>query len=182
MTNITDLNRTELAALVGEALAKDGIDVVLTGGSCVSIYTSDQFVSLDLDFIDMSFSTSRRIARSLESIGFTPSRRNSRYFEHPETDLKLEFPPAPLAVGDESIPLEATELMETDQGVLRLLRPTDCVKDRLANYYYFKDRQCYEQALAVARRHPVDWEALERWHENEGQQSGFAIFRAEVER
>jgi hypothetical protein len=55
------------------------------------------------------------------------------------------------------------------------------VKDGLANYYYFKDGQCYEQALLVARKHPIDWDSLQQWHENEGQPEGYETFRAEVE-
>lgn len=79
----------------------------------------------------------------------------------------MEFPSAPLMVGDEHISSSAVNAIETRQGVLRLLTPTDCVKDRLANYYYFKDRQCLEQALMVMKAHPVNFQSLKNWHENE---------------
>jgi hypothetical protein len=179
---IAGLDRVRLAALIGDTLAREGIDVVLTGGSCVSIYTSEHFVSLDLDFIDVGFSPKRRITKAICSLGFTPSKRNSRYFEHPDTKLTVEFPTGPLMIGDEKIEDGAVAKIETDVGVLRLLTPTDCVKDRLANYYYFKDRQCYEQALLVARKHPIDWGSLQQWHENERQSEGYEPFRTEVER
>ena len=48
--------------------------------------------------------------------------------------------------------------METPVGgSFRLLSPTDCVKDRLANFYHFEDGQCLEQAPMVAGQHPVNW-------------------------
>jgi len=41
----------ELAAYIAEHLHKGGINVVLTGGSCVSIYTDNRYQSYYLDFI-----------------------------------------------------------------------------------------------------------------------------------
>jgi len=48
---VSELSRKELAGLVCETLTEAGIDVVLVGGSCVSIYTNEVFASLDLDFV-----------------------------------------------------------------------------------------------------------------------------------
>jgi hypothetical protein len=52
-------------------------------------------------------------------------------------------------------------------GVLRLLHPTECVMDRLAWYFHDSDRQCFEQAIQVARRHPIDLARIERWADTE---------------
>jgi hypothetical protein len=79
-------------------------------------------------------------------------------------------------VGDEHIQSNAVEAIDTDLGTLRLLTPTDCVKDRLANYYYFGDKQCLEQALLVAKAHPINISSLESWHKNEGQTKKLLIF------
>jgi hypothetical protein len=35
--------------------------------------------------------------------------------------------------------------------------------DRLASYFHWDDRQGLEQAIAVARRHPVDRARIESW-------------------
>ena len=43
------ISTKDLAALVYQHLKKDGIDVVLVGGSCVTIYSKDKYVSQDLD-------------------------------------------------------------------------------------------------------------------------------------
>jgi|GEM_PF-4859020 len=48
-------------------------------------------------------------------------------------------------------------------GVLRLLSPTDCVKDRLAAYYRWNDRQSLQQAILVARMCDINLDEIERW-------------------
>ncbi|WP_308364353.1 MULTISPECIES: hypothetical protein [unclassified Microbulbifer] len=176
MKPIARLTRLELAALICETLRKQSIDVVLSGGSCVSIYSSEQYVSKDLDFIDISLKSNRQVAKAIQSLGFENWPRNSRHFVHSESDLSVEFPSAPLTVGDEHIPSSAVNNLHTTIGTLRLLTPTDCVKDRLANYYYFRDNQCLEQAVLVAKAQPINLKSLESWHSNEGQEQGYKEF------
>lgn len=73
-------------------------------------------------------------------------------------------------IGNEHLKSNAVGTIDSDLGTLRLLTPTDYVKDRLANYYYFNDKQCLEQALLVAKAHPINLVTLEQWHQNEGQE------------
>ncbi len=164
--------------MVVETLAIVGIDVVLVGGSCVCIYTNERFGSFDLDFIDISYARRKEIAAALTGIGFTSD--GGRYFEHDECQWTLEFPTAPLAIGDEQIGNERVAEMKTDAGTIRLLNPTDCVKDRLLWWYLSKDAQCWEQALDVAQNHAIQWGNLETWHVNEGFGSQFKLFRQAV--
>ena len=44
--NVSNLTRIELAGLIGQTLTDHGIDAVLSGGSCVSIYSNERWVSL----------------------------------------------------------------------------------------------------------------------------------------
>lgn len=53
---------------------------------------------------------------------------------HPDTAWFLEFPTGPLAVGD--APVRELNEVATDTGVLVLLTPTDCIKDRLAAWFH----------------------------------------------
>jgi len=135
----------ELAAFIATHLRTHNIDVVLTGGACVSIYSNGKYVSLDLDFIDNHFTRRAKIKEALSEIGFV---ERDRFFTHPETPLFVEFPAGPLAVGAE--PVKETIVMEFETGILPLISPTDCLKDRLAAYYHWGDRQCLEQAVLVA--------------------------------
>ena len=58
-------------------------------------------------------------------------------------------------------------------GVLRMLSPTECVKDRLAGYYHWDDRQCLVQAVLVAQANQIDIEEVARWSKGEGKQALF---------
>lgn len=166
------MNLGELAAHVCSHLESRGIHVVLSGGGCVAIYTSGRYVSLDLDFIDRTVTTRRRLKQALADIGFSEKKR---YFTHPETEFFLEFPSGPLAVGNE--PVAMIEELSLGTGILKLLSPTDCVKDRLAAFYHWNDRQCLEQAVLVALERDVDWDEVERWSRQEGEIGKFLEFR-----
>lgn len=163
MKTLGEMSVGEIAAHVAEHLRQSGINVVLTGGSCVSIYTKNRYLSYDLDFIEEGKTTRKRIAACLREIGF---QENDRYFTHPATPYFVEFPSGPLAIGDE--PVRDVAKLEFATGLLRLLSATDCVKDRLANYYHWKDRQCLEQAIMVATDAAVDMAEVERWSRHEG--------------
>lgn len=162
----------ELAAFVCTYLKKHGIDCVLSGGACVSIYTTNQYQSYDLDFIE-NISTGRKKLRDiLAKIGFS---EENRYFKHPDTKYFIEFPPGPLAVGDE--PVRKTEEIKFCTGRLNLLSPTDCIKDRLAAYYHWDDRQSLEQALLVAEYNTVNLPEIFRWSKKEGKKKDFEKIR-----
>jgi hypothetical protein len=126
------MNIAELAAFVSTHLQRHGIDVVLSGGACVAIYSNDAYISLDLDFIEIHFTKRKELRTALAEIGFS---EKNRYFCHPETDFFLEFPTGPLAVGSEPVREIHTIVLST--GTLKLISPTDCVKDRMAAYYFW---------------------------------------------
>jgi hypothetical protein len=172
MKDVRQMNLGELAAHVCSHLESRGIHVVLSGGACVAIYASDRYVSLDLDFIDRLHTTRRRLKLVLAEIGF--AERN-RYFIHPDTEFFLEFPSGPLAVGNE--PVTLIEEIHNETGTLRLISPTDCVKDRLAAFYHWNDLQCLQQAVWVAQERDVDWSEIERWSRQEGETEKFGVFR-----
>jgi len=62
-------------------------------------------------------------------------------------------------------------------GILRIISPTDCVKDRLAGYYHWNDLQCLEQASLVAEAIKIDLEEIERWSKVEGKLGEFKRIR-----
>ncbi len=164
MKSIKEMNSEEIAAFVCEHLRNNHIDVVLSGGSCVSIYSENRYLSYDFDFIPRNLFLKRKLLiEVLAEIGFT---EKNRYFEHSETKFLLEFPAGPLTVGDE--PVKSVESRDYQTGTLVLLSATDCIKDRLTGYYHWKDRQCLEQATLVAINNSVDYEEIKRWSEAEG--------------
>lgn len=176
MTDVNALGRAELAALVVETMAGAGIVVVLVGGSCACIYTNERFGSLYLDFIDMTYARKKEIAAPLGEIGFA-SRGASRYFEREGCRWSIEFPTAPLAVGHELITSDRVAELETEVGTIRLLSPTDCIKDRLLWWYLENDGQCWEQAPDIAHNQKILWSDLKTWHEGGGYADRFDAFQ-----
>ena len=85
----------------------------------------------------------------------------------------VEFPPGPLSLG-EDYRITPAEI-EVEGQVLKLLSPTDCVKDRLASYIHWGVRDCFDQAVLVARRQAgqVDWKAVRAWCAHEGSAATF---------
>jgi hypothetical protein len=84
-----------------------------------------------------------------------------------------------LGIGDAPIKEIASRKSET--GVLKLLTPTDCIKDRLAGYYHWDDEQNLEQAIWVASENVFDMVAIEEWSKNEGMIEKFELFKERVE-
>ena len=173
MKLIADMSVEELAGLVCETLAKAGITTTLTGGACVSIWSEGKYVSRDLDFIEEGPVPRRQVKDALARIGFTEKHR---YFVHPETEFFVEFPTGPLTVGDERVRNAA--IRDTAAGRLRLLSPTDCIKDRLAAFFYWNDKMAFEQALLVAASQSIDFADLRRWAKEEGKVEKFEEFES----
>lgn len=171
------MTRLELASLVSSAFQEKDINVVLSGGSCVSIYSEEQYVSMDLDFVNAGFTKRDRIRNVMASLGFEEEKR---YFRHPDTDLLVEFPPGPLGVGAE--PVKQVDEIKTGSGVLRLISPTDCVKDRLTWYYHDGDTECLRQAVLVSNYSTIDIKEIERWSKGEGKLKLFKQIREELEK
>lgn len=169
---IGDMTRLELAAFVGAEFSRRGINVVLSGGSCVSIYSREKYVSMDLDFVNAGFTKRARIEEAMATLGF---RESNRFFQHPDTRFIIEFPPGPLAVGEQ--PVKEIDEIEAATGKVRLLSPTDCIKDRLAWYYHGNDQECLQQAILVAAAKPIDLVEIERWSMAEGKWDAFQAIR-----
>jgi hypothetical protein len=166
---VRDMTIAELAAFVSTHLQHRGIDVVLSGGACVAIYSQGAYVSRDLDFIETRFTKRQALRAALAEIGFF---ERHRYFIHPDTDFFLEFPAGPLAVGGE--PVREINTLVLSTGTLKLISPTDSVKDRLAAYYFWDDRQSLQQAILIvqANENVNLWE-IEKWSQKEGKYEEF---------
>lgn len=177
MKPIKKMTQAEVGAYVQSHLRQRGIDVVLSGGAVVGIYSKGMYVSQDLDMVRGWGATRKAIAKVLEEIGFEDTR--ARYFKHADSEHLIEFPPGPLMVGAE--PVRQVDEITLSTGMLRIISPTDCVKDRLAAYFHFKDRQGLVQAMMVAKGNKVDLEEIRRWSESEGKLGEFNKFLLELE-
>ena len=65
-------------------------------------------------------------------------------------------------------------------GKVRIISPTDSVKDRLAGFYHWSDQQSLEQALLVAKSKSIDLESVESWSKREGKMAEFEEFKRQL--
>lgn len=82
MKPIVEMGRAELAAYIQGHLEQYGIQVVLSGGACVSIYTGNKYVSMNLDLVDLYSARVSELERAMEEIGFRRPGHHRKYFEH----------------------------------------------------------------------------------------------------
>lgn len=165
----------EIAFTVCTALDRTGTRAVLSGGGAATIWAPRSIRSGDLDFILQWTGQPGNAEAVLAELGFTRAPKAAEY-RHARTRFFLEFPPGPLAIGDDI--LDAWETLENGEERLHLLTPTDSCRDRLAAFLHWNDRNALQQALAVAvaQRDRIDLETIRRWCLREGHAGRFEEF------
>jgi len=101
--------------------------------------------------------------KELAEIGFEYDKM--KYYKHPDCEYILEFLTPPIAIGNEQI--DKFNTLSSPLGTVKILTPTDCVKDRLAVYIYWNDRQSLQQAIMVAKEQQIDLDDIKSWAKNE---------------
>jgi hypothetical protein len=160
----------DLAAVITEKLKEKGMDAILVGGACVSIYTKNKYLSSDLDFI--SHASLKKISSALSELAF--KRKSSRHFVRKDCPFFIEFVAPPAAIGSE--PIKLRNEIKTKLGKIILLTPTDSVRDRLAAFYYWNDPQALEQALMVAKAQRINFREIKRWSVQDGYIEKYNVF------
>ena len=173
--NYENISLEKLAAIVSKKLNEHHIDSILVGGSCVSIYSQNRYQSYDLDYV--TYEDLKKISKALNELGF---EQNGRYFCHPKCEFYVEFVSPPVAIGEE--PIHKFEFHHTPLGTIKMLTPTDSVKDRLASYYHWNDKQGLDQAISVCKEifSRIDLQEIKRWSKNEGNTKEFEVFLQEL--
>lgn len=97
-----------------------------------------------------------------------------KYFQHEGCQWFVEFVSPPVAVGNE--PIHEFNKIKTSLGMVKLLHPVDSVKDRLASFYHWNDKQGIQQAINICVEQKVDLVEVERWSIQEGYQEKFLFF------
>lgn len=144
MDDFTNTGITELAVIVAQHLQSHGIEVVLVGGLAVEIYTENLYLTEDIDLVNTNYQAPKRLRAAMAELGFT---KQGRVFVNASTSVTVEFPTAPLAVGNELI--KKTVIAKTVSGSIPILRIEDVVKDRLAAFMHWRDHQSLVQAVML---------------------------------
>jgi hypothetical protein len=74
MKPIGEMSAGEVAAFIYSYLKEHGVETVLWGGACVTIYSQNKYISPDLDFIESGLTPRRKLKNLLGKIGFLEER------------------------------------------------------------------------------------------------------------
>ncbi len=83
--DLSNIDIKEFACFIYETLKRNGIDAVLVGGACVSIYSPNRYQSYDLDFV--TFEELKLIEKVLGTLGF---KRTGRNFSHEQCPYLID--------------------------------------------------------------------------------------------
>lgn len=166
-----NISLEQLAAIISNKLQEHGIDSILVGGGCVSIYSQNRYQSYDLDYV--TYEDIKKVEKALNELNFL---KIGRCFEHQDCQFYIEFIAPPVAIGDE--PILDYEYHKTPLGTIKMLTPTDSVKDRLASFYHWDDYQGLEQAVNICQeiKIKIDFKKIRQWSEREGQLKKYDVF------
>jgi hypothetical protein len=162
---------SDVAVAVGDALRREGISAVLTGGACASLYTGGAYHCVDVDFVLSGQPASKLIDGALESLGFR--RRGDRYI-HPKVRFYVEFPRGALGIGQDF--RIRPVMMRRGSARTLALSATDSCPDRLAAFYHWNDRQSLGVATSIALRNRVNLRVIRAWSDNEGHLGQYRAF------
>lgn len=129
-------------------------------------------MSGDLDFVRGWSNNQKEIKEALAEIGFTAS---TRIFSHPDCKFTIDFTSPPVEVGDVNDP----EIRDIGNSI-RILTPTECIKDRLIKYFYYKDELALQAAIAVAKSQPFNLGRVESFCTNNKIEKAFVDFKKAI--
>ena len=144
---------------------------VLVGGAALAIHTEGRYRTSNLDLVPDDLMR-REVPEILHSLGFAAQRK--RNFVHSECPhLAIRLPMGPVEIGGE-FPIVPDEI-EVEGRRLRILSPSDCVKDRIVGYVHQGSRTYFDQAVLVCIHQParVDLGQIEHWCEGNGSMGAF---------
>ncbi|AFU98431.1 nucleotidyltransferase [Simiduia agarivorans] len=163
MTNFRDISITELAGIVAEHLAECGIEVVLVGGLAVEIYTENLYLTKDIDMVNTNYQPTAKLHAAMELLGFY---KQGRVYVNDSTAICVEFPSAPLSVGDELV--KSTTKVLVNGRHIPILTIQDIVKDRLSAFIHWRDNQSLVQATALLIKNQLSPEKFKAFFDREG--------------
>ncbi|HEY5235067.1 MAG TPA: hypothetical protein VIJ14_02715 [Rhabdochlamydiaceae bacterium] len=169
MINWKKVSLEDLAGFLSAKLAEKDIGIILVGGACVTIYSRNRYQSYDLDFV--VYEDMKKVKQALKELGFL---EKNKYFIHPECKWIIEFVSSPVAIGSEII--SDFEEIRVSTGTIKMLRVEDSVKDRLASYFHWNDRQGLDQAIDICLEQDVDIKEVKTWAIKEGFEPKFQKF------
>ena len=80
-------------------------------------------------------------------------QKEGRYFTHPQTEMYVEFPTGPIAIGDQ-VPVKPERKLKVKNTTITMFSPTQCVMDRLSAWFHWNDRRnLIQEYLKLSHTH-----------------------------
>lgn len=171
--DFSNTSMKELAGIIANHLSDRGIDTVLVGGLAVEIYSHNLYLTKDIDMVNTSYTPTKILRGAMAELGYI---KRGRVYVNDTTSVTVEFPSAPLSVGDELI--TQTTTVSTNAGDVPILMVEDVVKDRLAAFIHWRDTQSLVQATAVMLKHLLKPESYKDFIEREGTAQHYSLLQA----
>lgn len=137
---------------------------MLVGGSAATFHAPDAYQSMDLDFVARFAANNEREAAVVKVLAGLGYELSGNTFVHKHGNpFTVEFPRGPAAIGDEI--LRSFDTLKEGNRILVVVTPTDCIRDRLAHFFYWNDNSALSAAIGVAQaqRSRVHFEVIRKW-------------------
>lgn len=164
---MTSSHLTEVLELwreVSRLLKENNIDSVLVGGAVATVYTQGKYETKDLDLvIDGTHEEVRMIMTN------NHFKKCNGYYLHEDYAITIDFITGYLEIGYDC---NLTPVIDSESG-LKILTPTDCIKDRLSSFLYQEkgpenERKGLNVARLIATKHTIDKNEVKNWCKGEG--------------
>jgi len=171
MIDYTNCTLEEFWKDIATHLGNKGIEVTLVGGGVATIYSKGKYMSGDLDFVFGWGNNHKEIREALAEIGFTTT---ARVFAKKGCPFTLDFSSPPVDIGLNNEP-EIDQYM-VGKTMIKILTPTECIKERLHKAHHWKDEQAFEAALAVAEVSEYSQEKIKKFCQENKMKGTFERF------
>lgn len=155
-----------LGALLSRLFLERDVDLTIVGGAAVQYYTQAAYLTKDLDAI--LYGADREIADQVMSRAGFDRTTSYRHYVHPALETPVEFPTPPLAVASRIIAKVSD--VQTEEGLVRIVRIEDIIMDRMTAAVEWKDRASLDQAklIWIKNKKQIDRKYLIAFAKEEG--------------
>ncbi|MCB0824809.1 MAG: hypothetical protein KDC26_01350 [Armatimonadetes bacterium] len=164
-----------LAAEVQAHLEGQGFSVVLVGGSAATAYSKEAYQSRDIDFVfEKDVINASKLIEAMRQMGFAAV--SNGVFVNPKEKYTIDLISGPLLLDNEA--MSPPVRIQVGKNELKIISPTDCVRDRLLWFYHYNDRAGLAQAVLVAQAQAdqIDIDMIRAWSKKIKKDEEFAEF------
>lgn len=161
-----------LAAILTEALKKEGTKPIIVGGTAVEFYTLSGYSTLDLDLVCAKRESLGKLLQKLEF------KRYGRHWYREDLDLAIEIPGSTLTGSQNKL-----TRVDIEGIVAYVIGIEDIIADRLNAYVHWKSEEDgrWAKRMMILHREKIDWRYLEDRSRKDKTHNAFKRIKSEVD-